>query len=399
MKIAILSDFHLGYERFRDDAYVQAKEAVEKAAGLADMLIMPGDLFDFRHPKPEVIAEAINVFRDLSSREFKARVVSFEGAGKRYTDKPIIVIPGTHERRSEQDVDSVDLLMLAGLAVSVNRAKAVVEKDGERVAVFGVGGVADERFRGALEQAAFKPEKGAFNILMFHQTLYELLPFSETFMHIEELPAGFDLYVDGHIHSKFIGSCHGKPFLIPGSTVLTQLRKEEQEEKGFFVFDTKDSSYEFHKIKCRQFKFLKIDITGSDPGVVREKVEKEINAALDDFTGEKPVVRVELTGTMKRGFKSYDLDMAGIAKSFSEATVEMGKDRIEKVDEDLEVQAVRAGLLENVSIRDYGLSVFLEKLKNNYSLKLSPSQLFDILSAEGKKDAVLNKALEELFAK
>ena len=132
---------------------------------------------------------------------------------------------------------------------------------------------------------------------------------------------------------------------------------------------------------------------------MREKVEKEINAALDDFTGEKPVVRVELTGTMKRGFKSYDLDMAGIAKSFSEATVEMGKDRIEKVDEDLEVQAVRAGLLENVSIRDYGLSVFLEKLKNNYSLKLSPSQLFDILSAEGKKDAVLNKALEELFAK
>ena len=44
MKIAILSDFHLGYERFKEDAYVQAREAMEKAAGLCDMLIIPGDI-------------------------------------------------------------------------------------------------------------------------------------------------------------------------------------------------------------------------------------------------------------------------------------------------------------------------------------------------------------------
>ena len=55
-------------------------------------------------------------------------MVAFDGSGRAYTDKPIIVIPGTHERRSEQDIDSVDLLMLAGLAVSVNKARVVVEK-------------------------------------------------------------------------------------------------------------------------------------------------------------------------------------------------------------------------------------------------------------------------------
>ncbi|MCL5413496.1 MAG: hypothetical protein M1569_03795 [Candidatus Marsarchaeota archaeon] len=63
MKIAILSDFHLGYERFREDAYRQAEEALTRAAGLADAMIIPGDIFDNRMPRPDVIAEAINLFR------------------------------------------------------------------------------------------------------------------------------------------------------------------------------------------------------------------------------------------------------------------------------------------------------------------------------------------------
>jgi len=62
MKIAIVSDLHLGYERFYEDAYLQAKEALEKASSMADMLIIPGDLFDNRSPKPEVLAQGMNIF-------------------------------------------------------------------------------------------------------------------------------------------------------------------------------------------------------------------------------------------------------------------------------------------------------------------------------------------------
>ena len=47
---------HIGYERFYDDAYTQAKEALERASELADAIIIPGDVFDRRAPKPEVMA-------------------------------------------------------------------------------------------------------------------------------------------------------------------------------------------------------------------------------------------------------------------------------------------------------------------------------------------------------
>ena len=67
MKLAILSDMHIGYERFAEDAYNQAEAAVKAAMSVADMLLIPGDVFDKRAPKPDVIAQGINIFREASS--------------------------------------------------------------------------------------------------------------------------------------------------------------------------------------------------------------------------------------------------------------------------------------------------------------------------------------------
>ena len=119
MKIAILSDFHLGYERFFDDAYKQAREALEHAAEIADMIIIPGDIFDYRKPEPEVMAQAVELFRDIQKKHFDAEIIEYTG-NNIYTKKPIIAIPGTHERRAEGSVDSVDVLHLAGLLVEVS---------------------------------------------------------------------------------------------------------------------------------------------------------------------------------------------------------------------------------------------------------------------------------------
>ncbi len=397
MKIAILSDFHLGYERFRDDAYTQAREAFEKAYSMSDMMIMPGDIFDYRHPKPDVIAEGITLFRELSKKEFHARVSLFEGKGELYTNKPVILIPGTHERRSDTDVDPTDILSLAGLAVNINMGKVVVEKGNEIVVVFGVGGVAEERFKETIDRLAFKPVDGAFNIFMFHQSLYELLPFSKDFMHVEDLPEGFDLYVDGHIHNRVEMKCHGKPFLIPGSTVLTQLKEGEQEDKGFFIFDTEKKTYAFHKISSRKFVMLKIDVSGEDPRSVMETIDKRIKETTGSST-ERPVIRVELKGRMKEGFKASDLDVSKVPASHANAIVEITRGSIveDGKEENVELQS---GMLGNVSVRDYGISIFLEKLREHgYSLKVSPSRLFEILSAEGKKETAVVKAVEELFS-
>ena len=321
-----------------------------------------------------------------------------------YTDKPIIVIPGTHERRSDLAVDSVDLLSLAGLAVSVNRCKAVVEKKGssgvERVTVFGIGGVADERFKEIIVQTDFKPEEDSFNIFMFHQTLFELLPYSKEFLKIEELPKGFDLYVDGHIHARVERTCHGKPFLIPGSTVITQLKEAEQENKGFYIFDTETKKYQFHMIKSRPFRLVKVDIGGTAPALCKDLIDGKIREAIAQNTSkEKCIIKVELVGKVKDGFKRSDIILTDAQNTYPEAIVEISKGGIEDVTSGTEIKAVQDGMVGNLSIRDYGLGLFLDKIKTGgYGLKVGPSKLFDILSSDEKKDVAIKSALQELFS-
>ncbi|MDE1851039.1 MAG: metallophosphoesterase family protein, partial [Candidatus Micrarchaeota archaeon] len=253
MKIAILSDFHLGYDRFVEDAYKQAEEALTKASELADMMILPGDLFDIRNPRLEILAQGVNLFRNVARKKWEARVVAYSGNKKLYTDIPIIAIPGTHERRAQNAGNSVELLSLAGLLIDASDATVEVEKDGEKVAVFSLGGLSEEKVKETLKELNPTPVDGAFNVFQFHQSIYELLPFSNDFIKFDDLPKGFDLYIDGHIHNKVESKVFGKPFLIPGSTVLTQLKDGEQEQKGFFLFDTKTKSYEFIPIESREF--------------------------------------------------------------------------------------------------------------------------------------------------
>ena len=399
MKLAILSDFHLGYERFREDAYMQAREALEEASKEADVLVMPGDIFDMRNPKPEVLAEAINLFRDLSGKAWNAKVTKYEGKGENFTNLPIIAIPGTHERRAYGVEDPVDLLALAGLLVDISDGKVFVEKENERICIFGLGGIAEERFKEALREADLRPEENIFNAFIFHQSVHELLPFSSDFITLDDLPVGFDLYIDGHIHNKVEMEAHGKPFLIPGSTVLTQLKEGEQEAKGFFIFDTMTKEYTFREIKSRKFKLVRIDVEGLEPGRIAERIERNLSSEIKNDDGEKPIIRVELSGKLMDGFKSIDIDVQSAIKEFKEkAIIEIGKGKVESEQHNAEVESLRRGTLENISIKDFGLSIFIEKLaEKKCDLRTNPRELFDLLSEEGSKEKTVKKALDLLL--
>jgi DNA repair exonuclease SbcCD nuclease subunit len=399
MRIAITSDFHLGYERFREDAFKQAEEALEAAANEADAIIIPGDIFDMRIPRPDVLAEAINLFRNLSKKEWKAKVTAVMAASKAFTEVPVVAIPGTHERRAQGVENPVNLLGLAGLLVDVSDGYAVIEKGSEKVMVYGIGGVSEERFLETIKKLDPKPLPGHFSIFMFHQSAYELLPFSEDFIHLDQLPEGFDLYVNGHIHSRVEKKVHGKPFLIPGSTVLTQLKDGEQEEKGFFIFDTSTGTYSFHKIRSRRFVVAKLNADGKSADELGSEIRKAIDAAIGT-KGGMPIVRVEMSGLMKKGARSIDLDFHGIIKEYQgRALVEIAKPGMEEIETSSDIEALRKGLMENMSVKDYGLGIFVEKLKESkYGLGIGPSELFELLSDDASKDKVIKKALERLFS-
>jgi len=396
MKIAILSDFHLGYERFREDAFRQAEEALNRAAQLADMIIISGDIFDNRTPRPDVIAEAINLFRNLSGRKWGAQVTSFVGDGGIYTKVPIIAIPGTHERRAQDAADPVDILGLAGLVVDASNATVIVEAKGEKVAVRGIGGIADDRFKEVVMKENPAPVEGAFNIFMFHESLYELLPFNQDFMHVDELPKGFDLYVNGHIHNKVEASVHGKKLLIPGSTVLTQLKAGEQEPKGFFIFDTKSYTYEFARIKSRRFVLLNININEIKGSDVVEEVSNDIDAAIGSGN-DLPIIRVVLQGEGQKA-AGIELGLNDLPRRYKDAAIiEVSKSGVSKasVKSSAESEAI---IFERMSVRDYGIGVFMEKIKAaGVDFGISPVEMLDMLSLDASKEKIVNEALSKLM--
>jgi len=113
VKIAIISDSHLGYARFEEDAYVQFEKAILLASEKADIILFAGDVFDTKVPKLETLEKAVQIFR-------KARV-------------PVVAIHGNHERRSKDSVNPVQLLAAAGVLEYLHGRDYVFEKDGEKL--------------------------------------------------------------------------------------------------------------------------------------------------------------------------------------------------------------------------------------------------------------------------
>ncbi|MDE1870649.1 MAG: metallophosphoesterase family protein [Candidatus Micrarchaeota archaeon] len=396
MKVAIVSDMHIGYERFAEDAYVQAKEALEKASELADLIIMPGDIFDKRSPKPEVIAQAINIFRELSQKKWDAKVIGFTGSNL-HTDVPVIGISGTHERTAFGKENPFSLLGLAGLVVDTSEATTIVGKGGEKVAIFGLGGLSEEMVMESLKELKPRPVSGAFNIFMFHQSTYELLPFSEDFIHYDDLPKGFDLYVDGHIHNMVEADVHGKKLLIPGSTVLTQLKDGEQNGKGFILFDTSTYRYEFVKIKSRPFVSVELDFDMARPKDVKERCEGKIDEILDRHE-TKPIIRLKLRGTIESGFGSTDMPLQSILMKYSQkAVIEIDNSKLLNPELQSSIEELRDNKIGSIPVKDLGMKMLSEKLKEQkFDEKIDHEQLFGILSNDSKKEKVLKEAMEFL---
>jgi DNA repair exonuclease SbcCD nuclease subunit len=399
MKLAIVSDLHIGYERFSEDAYKQAREALESAAEEGDAIIIAGDVFDKRAPKPEIIAQAINIFRDISRKEWKAHVSEFrsESGNKAHTNVPIIAIPGTHERVAEGKDNVLKLLALAGLMVDVSESVAIIELNGEKVAISGLGGVSEERVKEALEKLNPKPVPDAFNVFVLHQSIYELLPFNDNVIRYADLPKGFDLYVNGHIHNRVEATVHGKKFLIPGSTVLTQLKDGEQEGKGFILFDTKTYSHEFRKIKSREFVSVKLNFNDATPKELSEKCEVELEKVMAKC-GDMPIIKLKLEGKISKGFTNADLPLRSLISKYSaRAFFEIDSSKLKSQDSEDSIESVRDGLIGGMTVRELGLSTFTSKLKENkFDENIDASKLFEILSSDLKKEKVIEQATELL---
>ncbi len=373
MKIAILGDFHLGYPRFYEDSFAQAEAAFSKACEVSDLVILVGDIFDTKTPRLEVIERALRIFGIAKRKEWKAR-----GEGI-----PVLAIHGTHERRQKDSVNAIQMIEAAGLWKNVHNTKAVFALEGERVAVQGLGGVPEEFAAAAMRAAGFKPEPDALNILVFHQSIEELIPGKGEMLALGDLPPGFDVYACGHMHRSHFEKVGAGELIVPGSTVVTQMRKEEAGGKGFVIFDTKTGKREFVEIDSRPFFFKELALSGAGG----EEVRKKIRETVGDFTlaGKKPIVKIKITGTLAKGLKPGDIGK--IENEFSEKA-------FVSIDIELEEQAIAKSLEllrdirgKKLSIREMGLEILKKKLAEAKGPVEKAEILFDQLS-EGKGEEI-----------
>ncbi|MCX6777328.1 MAG: metallophosphoesterase family protein [Candidatus Micrarchaeota archaeon] len=367
MRIAIIADLHLGYGRFYADSFEQARRALAEAVKRADLILVAGDIFDAKVPKMEVLSEAIRMFRSAS--------------GKRV---PIAAIHGTHERRSRGSSNPVQLLAEAGLFTDVHNSSAIFELDGEKVAVHGMGGVPEQYVTNALEACSPKPVEGAFNIFMFHQNIRELVPAPDA-LGIEQLPPGFDLYVCGHMHARTVLEADGKLLLIPGSTVVTQMRGEEQGEKGFVMFDTKTRKHEFVPIKTRPFVMADIKFENAGISEIAQKCEKTISGIVGKNGPDMPAIRLVLGGSLSKGLMPSDVDVSHLAER-SDAIVFIDKE-FSSSDMQTAINKLRELRARKSSARELGAERLAEKLKAA-GFKLEAEWILDAL-ADGKGDEVV----------
>ena len=256
MKIAIFSDPHLGYNRFEEDSYIQAERVIMDASVKADVILCAGDIFDIKIPKLETIKRAIEIFK-------KAKI-------------PIYAIHGNHERRAKEMVNPAQILASGTHMQLLHGSEAIFEKNEEKIQIFGLGSVPEEYAETALKSVIQKFDKKNFSILMLHQSIRELIPGGSdelSLEYLETLP--FDLIINGHIHET-ISKLDGR-FLIPGSTVITQLKKDETAPKGYYLYDTKTKKPEFIQVETRKFFYEEFVFNDAGEMEIREQIRKKVD--------------------------------------------------------------------------------------------------------------------------
>lgn len=383
LKIAILSDLHLGYGRgeapageggtqekcggtegaqekreLGGDALMQAREAL-KIASKSDLILVPGDIFDQRVPRQETLAQALELFSSI--------------------EPPIIAISGTHERRSSGYINPVQALEKAGFLTHLHCSSKTLEIKGKKVNIFGMSGVPERLSLDILKKWNPTPIPGnnSLNILLLHQNLEEYIynPIDPVTLSLSNLPQNFGLIVNGHIHWRDISKTPtGTPVLLPGSTIRTQLKKAETEPKGVTFFSPPEK-FDFFPLKTqRKFHYEVLKFEKATP----QQVMAKIKSTLSSLETKNSLIKLKLTGTLAKNIRPADINTHSISSDAALLSIDKNFES--------KTKSRKAITHTSESIEELGLRLLREKLGSDQE------ELFHEL-----RDGNLEKAKEKLL--
>jgi len=395
MKISILSDAHLGFspnEKLEEDSYENFEEAFTKALD-SDLIILTGDLFDSRAPKTKAWAYALKVLSKATLQENRGvKLVEIDKQLKEASKKtlehlPVIAIHGNHELRAKGEINAIEALENAGLLIYLNMNKAVFEKDGEKVAIFGLSHVPERFAKDVLDKWNPRPIEGCFNILLLHQNIdpFVYSPLEQPTLNISNLPKGFDLIVDGHIHVSTQEKIGDTIFIIPGSTVTTQFQASEaQTPKGFFKIDTKLKKVEFVEINARKFFYETIELSREQNA--REIIERKIREKIFGNFSKQPIVKIRITGNAMISEK----DLRELERKYQDSCTLFFTKSLESSELTQKLEFLRSLKESRTSLQEIGLNILKKSLDElNFRNSFDFVDIFNLLADE-EVDTALN---------
>jgi len=386
MKIAIISDWHLGHNwgtELEMDSFSQLAQAISQIeAEKAELILVAGDLFDKATPSQEVFYEAIRLLDSVKI----SNKIGIRSKDNKELKLPIICLIGNHEFRGKDYKSSVELLELLGFVRFLHCSSVTLENNAEKLFVYGISGVPEKYALDVLKKCDPKPMAGHYNIFMMHQSIAEYLPFEDEMIasiSLSNLPSGFDLIVNGHLHWSILEKLeNGATFMMPGSTVLTQIKKKDVEKgRGFYILDSKTNKIDFQEIKnARSATYIDLTFKQATIEEVLERISQELKNILQESkTDKKPLVRIRIKGELKHGFFARDLNLRKIEEQYPDLLISFSNNLQEKtlkesIDKLKELQKSKSNL------KDASKEIFLEQIKQtNASNSIDYERLYDLL--------------------
>lgn len=402
MKIAIFSDLHIGFAKGTkrdEEAFDQAAQAFKLAIKeKADLILLAGDLFNEAIPSQEAWIQMFKLFGLLRKEKGELQKVEYiksdEKRQQSFACTPVISIAGTHEFRGKDFKNALEVLQEAGCLVFIHAAKAVFEKDGEKIVVQGLSGVPEKKALDALKMWNPQPVEGACNFVLLHQSIKEFLPFDDDMVAsiaLSDLPLGFDLVIDGHLHWASEENLAERNFLVTGSTVITQMKKlESKKPKGIFIFESKSKNLQFFPLpNQRKFIFEKIEFRKANLEQIREKVEAKLIELLSGTDSSKPLIKLKLKGSLVKGLEGKDIDLRAIEEKFMDKALLFIDCNFEELGFKQKLEQLRKTQLENKSIAAMGFDILEKNLaETGFNEAFEVKRVFDLL-AEGDIDKVV----------
>ncbi len=386
MKIGIFSDTHLGFgsdERYLE-AFSRVKEAIEMFHELnVDFILHAGDLFDHAVPTQEVWHKSFECFNKNNGSFSTIKKFPFlkDSVEVKVQGIPIIAIHGTHEFRGRDFTNALDILEEANALCHIHIGHVELKKNNEKVYIHGMSGVPEKHAKALLEKYNPKPIENFSNIILFHQSFKEFLPFDDdaiASLSLNDLPNGFDLIINGHLHWKDEQKFDDKRFLLTGSTIFTQMKRLEAErEKGIFIFDTNSKNLDFFPFKeQRKLFYQKISFKNAKPEEVKIEVESKIKEFLFKDFNLKPLIRFKLVGSIAKGFSQKDInfDLPADKAIFSISKDFLVEDFKRKIDSLKEMQKTKKGIIE------FGIDILEKNVEEAKIENFETRRVFSLLA-------------------